>query len=367
MSPEPDWISSRVLDEKRPPRRSSSGFGVPTAIENMEAQLVRRTRIEHLCLLAAMPLALGIGLVLHHYYPLWDGLAVVSLVATVVCFWMYFARERPLTWFRLAAIPLAVLLCWLVSPLLASRTFSTLALAGLSLLVYASWARKPIEFYADLLYSQPMVHPLRRQNRARMVTTPSLWLLAAYLGILLVVPVAVSTTHAILAVCALCLVSILAFCIFERRPLRTLGTMLRLARYVRHHYCAYPDHQLPHAWNPAQSLGQRRLTSSLLVIAISLPLLVGLSYCIPWEPFASHYIPEFPWSLGDPGPRYAYHAYDWIVLPISPVLAGVQPGYWWSLLIGFALLFVLPDALMLSIYFRRLLALNELAGKLDEM
>jgi len=74
--------------------------------------------------------------------------------------------------------------------------------------------------------------------------------------------------------------------------------------------------------------------------------MVGLSYCIPWELFASYFQDGYQWKI--PPGRAPY--YFWLSGPLT-LTTSATGGYRWAFAVGAVLSFLLPYAILFTLYF----------------
>jgi len=183
------------------------------------------------------------------------------------------------------ALPCALLLSLAFGGLLGHRMGASCAL-GLAAFCFLAWlGPAPFRFYRDWLATSPRL--LASPDGLPTVSArPRLLPLAALLLAAVFLP-AWSPCFALAIFLALLTFSLLRPLpvASSRSRLRELTQAIGEARRVVALYEAYGrnPHSVPGAWTSPQSHLRRLLTSRLLVLGTSLPLLIGLSGFFPWD------------------------------------------------------------------------------------
>src|SRR5262249_6934527 len=92
-----------------------------------------------------------------------------------------------------------------------------------------------------------------------------------------------------------------------------------------------------------------------------LTLVVSLSFCCPWELFASWSVPGFTWHVPPAAPE---RAYDWLLFPFLAAASARDFTYLWCLVIAVPLLFFLPTLILFVVFMPALQLLNEVTHRI---
>ena len=327
-------------------------------LSHSERELLEAAQRRQVYLLLAVPVTLGVGHLLSIFslgmvMPI---LTLVSIIAIAMGI-LFFKRWTP--W--LVVLPLwligGVLLSSIASWLFVSRTTTTAVLSAAVIVLFAAQGSMPLAFYREWLLTDPRMDDQARREGSLPRLRPQWLVLLGVLALVIFVPLRHSTSLAIILVIVLS-VGVLAYA-SARHPLGLragLRSLLREGRFMQHLFLAYPDASdtEPGCWKPRWSRTKRKVWSTLFMGSTAMVLVVGLSFCCPWELVASLTSGEAWWQI----PPEAERRHGWLLLPLRPLGEGGSP-YVWVFVVGFVLIFTLPSLVLLAVYAPALLRLRQ--------
>ncbi len=249
---------------------------------------------------------------------------------------------------------LALMLLQFAGFVVVHRTFASIVFGALTLIVFYLHGKKPFVFYRDWLYTNPRLTPETRANPKCIALSPNMPLLAAIVGIVIVVPI-VSPTIALAVVIALCLATL-------RSDLNPLA-FIRKLKTVFGQYLSYgaTSTDAPGVWIPQQTWRQRSAVMWLLSAWLFVTLSVGLSLFAPWD--------VLRWKIkSDYGedvlaPLFG-SAFDW-VFPVLQGLYDAQAAYLWIFPAALGLAIVVPFLVLAAVFRKPLVAAYELHQQIE--
>jgi hypothetical protein len=258
--------------------------------------------------------------------------------------------------------PLFVLAAATVYFVFANRYTGIILLAAICAYCFYRWAKAPIRFAIEKLSTDHVVSTSDQEMWLRSEQEPDWRPLVICLLVVFLIPAYFSTTLGIAV-----LVGYVATQLVKRfRSLRRFGSwrlvvaaILMRAQKVGHDFYAYFPMDAAH-WTPPLSLGRRRLVLGALLATTDLVLLVGLTFFIPWELFASLSVPGFDFPVSAIA-HYPTYDFTWLTVPSQLVqLAEPREVYLASTVIAMPLFVLLPPAVLLLAYFPRLIELENI-------
>ncbi len=327
-------------------------------LSHSERELLEAAQRRQVYLLMAVPVTLGIGYLLSIFslgmvMPILTLLSIVAIAMGVLFF------KRWTLW--LVILPLwligGVLLSSIAAWLFVSRTTTTSVLSVVVILLFAAQGSMPLAFYREWLLTDPRMDDQARRDGSLPRPHPQWLVLLGVLALVLFVPLRHSTSLAIILVIVLSL-GVLAYTSI-RHPLGVRAGFRALVgegRFMQHLFLAYPDASdtEPGCWQPRWSRTRRKVWSTLFMGSTAMVLIVGLSFCCPWELVASLTSGEEWWQI----PPEAERRHGWLTLPFWPLGDGGAP-YVWVFVVGFVLIFTLPSLVLLAVYAPALLRLRQ--------
>lgn len=335
-------------------------------LTNNEGDLLESARMLQLKILLGVPLVVAAGVAIGRV-----SLAVVLPLAAVAALFMFlrsYWKQRTID-FRVLAWPAILAAVRLAAVLLESRLVASAVLAGAVLFLFWRYAAEPLAIYQEWLFTDPKLRGKTRAALAVEPVRPTLWVLVVFLAAAVILPWRHSTTLALVCLILLTVGFLLYFASTGSSSLRqAVGELLLRARQVRLLYLAYPDqaYARPGVWVPNASLTNRRRNYLAITIPLYVTLLVTLSFCCPWEIFASWTLPKFTWSI--PPHQAGEHAYEWILYPFLALANTHSTTFLWSFVVALPMLMLLPPAILFVSYLpslQRLGAISESVRTLD--
>lgn len=363
-------------------RAKTFGYPVPLAPSPIpwEAQLL----IMQLALMVLYPIALGLGRTLYATDALPAaviGSAPLALTIGTAWYvhrlWKIHVRrslpsapeQLPLSYTQLFlatvfGVPLTILLfaafgAWFSRQLIAS---GLLALATGALFYYRG--EFPVRFAQEYLFANPWAGRAARYDRPRDPATPDLTYLATVLTLTVIGPVFLSVAGTILV-----LVLYTGWKLHQSfQTLLAYGDFPQVAIYLLFRakslltaYIYYPDVTAadPQAWPPTETRRGRWFTAFVLAGSLCATLFTGLSFFCPWDFFAWLTVPAY--STADSELPRTIDPFGWLVGPFVCLAAATsKTGMFLAFAIAAVLLFVGPPAILLTMYFPRLVDLEQL-------
>ncbi len=326
-------------------------------LSHSERQLLEAAQRRQVYLLLAVPVTLGVGFLLS-IFSLGMVMPILTLVSIIAIALGTLFFKRWAHW--LVILPLwvigGVLVSSIASWLFVSRTTTTVVLAVAVIVLFALQGSMPLKFYREWLLTDPRMDDRARREGSLPSPRPQWLVLLGVLALVIFVPLRHSTSLAILLVIVLSAGAILYAAAAHPLGVRTgLRALFREGRFMQHLFLAYPDaaETEPGCWKPRWSQARRKVWSTLFMGSIAMVLVVGLSFCCPWEFVASLTSGRGWWQV----PPEAERRHGWILLPLRPLGEGGSP-YVWVFVVGFVLIFTLPSLVLLSVYARAMLRLR---------
>lgn len=302
------------------------------------------SRSLHMKLFVAVPVTLVLGGIVA-----WIGLAAALQIATLGGLGLIgyrFWRGEPISLKNVALFIVGVVAVYLAAAVLTSRLWASIVLAVATFLFFERHGKKPLEFFREYLYADSVFTNEQRRQLADDPLRPSRLMLLLFLAVAVFVPWFHSTSLAILLLCLLCAALVLLNVAREGTPVSTLRLAIRSAAFILTEYLTYPDAaSAARSWSAPERCDSRRSTFTYLWVSLAATLIVALSYCIPWEFFAAHFQPGFQWSVPPTGTLHR----SWLSAPIALAIAA-SGEYRWALGIGAVLSFLLPYAMLFTLY-----------------
>lgn len=264
----------------------------------------------------------------------------------------------------LLGVPLAILAVGAAGYFFARQFVATACWAAVTMLLFHYRGARPVRFAQEYVIASPWISRAERHYRPRGSDRPDLRFLALVLVVTLVGPPLTSLTWTIAGVAALValklLVSVRSLASYGSLPELTVY-LVRRARVLCGAYLNYPNVTAsdPQAWPAPETRDGRYVTAFLLAGSLLATLFTGLSFFCPWDFFAALTIPNYI-SESSPLPR-PHEAYAWMFGPwICLVAAPSKLGMLLAFSIAAALIFTTPPAILLALYFERLVAIEKL-------
>lgn len=309
-----------------------------------EAEFHVSSRSLHVQLFAAVPVTLALGWIVA-----WIGFAVALQLATLgglvfigYCFW----KGEQVSIKSVILFVLGVIGVYLATAILGNRLVAAGILAVVTFIVFERQGRNPLDFFREYLFADSVFTNDQRQALPTELIRPSRVTLLVFLAVIVFVPRLHSTTFAILLICVLCPAILFAHLTKNGSPVEPFRVAVRTARFILSEYLTYPDAPSPaRSWVAPEACQARRKTFIFLWASLAVTLMIGLSYCIPWELFASYSHPGFRWSVPPENPS----GYGWLIAPVATAVSA-SAEYRWALGIGAVLSFVLPYAMLFTLY-----------------
>jgi len=318
-------------------------------MSHSEQELLEAAQRRQVYLLLAVPITLGVGYLLG-IFSLGVVMPILTLLSIItIAVGLLFCKKWRLP---LVVLPLwviaGVLLSSVASWLFVSRTATAAVLSVAAMVLFALQGSMPLAFYREWLLTDPRMDDRVRQEADLPKVRPNWLILLAVLLIVVLVPLRHSISLAILLVLAVCVGFIVYVASKHPSGVRAgLRSIMRDGRFMQHLFLAYPDttNIEPGCWVPRWGQSRRKVWSTLFTGSIAMVLVVGLSFCCPWELVGSLTAGPGWWQV----PPGAEQRHGWLTGPVGPLRSGGAP-YVWVFVIGFVLLFTLPTLVLLATY-----------------
>jgi len=276
-----------------------------------ETKLFHDAQRRHLKIVLLVPLIVAGGLLLGRV-----SLGVALPIATILALaWAAYLYVQRLPIRRsILLLPVILLGTRAFALFLESRLVATVSLAAMAVVLCRLYGDRPLRFYQEWLLTDARLRTETRSAMRLLPLRPNLGLLAGMLALMIIIPWRHSTTLAVLTAVVIPLAFIALLACSSERPLpQALIALFHRAKWMNHLYLAYPDQlsAAPGQWTPDESLATRRRNYLFLTVPLYLTIIVALSFCCPWEIFASWFVPGFEWSIP---PSTGQRAYDWMLL-----------------------------------------------------
>lgn len=206
--------------------------------------------------------------------------------------------------------PLIAILMYAFSSVVDNRLLITAALSAITLVLVFRVASNPLDFYWGWLTAHPRLRCQQREEMMRQnPLQPTLWVPCVALAIAIIVPI-ISTTLAIVAIVAICLV---VCC----RDLEQARWLLKAPRMLGL-YLSYGESNVgtPGVWIPRETIAKRRRHVRVVAALLFFSLGFGLRYYFPTDLIRGPIAEQIALAV----PRYGYlrNAFpgvDWTKLP----------------------------------------------------
>ena len=294
-----------------------------------------------LALMVAMPALVGIGV----FVVAWsiERALLFTLVGTIAVFALALLIGFRVHLLALVLPALAVIVAVVACTVLRSQGVGTFLLSLVTVLVVFRYGPELFEHHHWTNIQDSLAEPQLRKRLNELSTRPSILILLVILSIIASVPLWHTVTFALLI---LLLFSIgLALLSLSRGgiPLENTYDGIRVfwgltAQFLGHQAKFESDRE-------AIDVRRRRRHFAAMWLCISATLCVGLSYCVPYELFASWYEPDFNWQI----PPHDRPPFAWLVSPFS-IARHADSGYLWAIVVGVVLSALLPYFILFLIY-----------------
>lgn len=318
--------------------------------------LFRAAQNRQFLILLAVPLIVVAGILIRRYFPPQASLPIVALAVLIITLWRYLT-QRPIGYFLLAS-PVILVGVHFGSLLLEDRLFTIIVLSTITITFFAFFSADPLRFYQEWLFADPRISPERRQQLKTLELRPSLITLILFLAVIIVIPWLHSVTLAIAALVLYVLGLIFIHSVRTGlKPIAGTKLLFERARSVYRLYLAYPDSndKMPGRWSYRHNLAKRRRLLFAFSSPFFLSVLLGLSFCVPWEIFGAWTIPHFPWKVP---PNTTGGDYDFLLTPFLSA-AQAPPSYYWAFVVALPLMFILPSLLLLACFLPAIIKLEK--------
>ena len=301
-------------------------------------------RSVHVKLFAAVPVTMVLGGIVA-----WIGLAAALQIAALgglalIGYRFWYGQSISLKSVIFFVIGVAGV--YVAAAILWNRLFASGILAVATFIVFERLGKKPLDFFREYLFADSVFTNDQRRVLPTTSIRPSRITLLLFLSVIVFVPWLHSTTFAILLLCLFCPAILLLHAAWNGSPVESFRLASRTARFILTEYLTYPDVASPaRSWAAPETCDTRRNTFTYLWVSLAATLMVGLSYCIPWELFASYFQPGFHWTV----PPTGLVGHSWLIAPLSTAFSA-SGEYRWALGIGAVLSFVLPYVMLFTLY-----------------
>ncbi|BBO34164.1 hypothetical protein [Lacipirellula parvula] len=376
------------------PRDKTGGFPLLYIWPNVP--LLGRAFILHVQVALAIPLVLATSLTLYRSGTL--PIAVIGSfpVTFLICTWNYIRllrlrkrqlespfpphplliqREPDVIWYLIAPtlyVPIGLLVGSILSIWFGNRFVATFIPALISFAAFYKFGGRPIEFYFEHMICQPFMPAEYRHEKPSKDGQPNMLLLGGLLVAIVTLPILISTSVAIAAVAGF-----VGWFLWVRSKRVRDGNDSQIVLYfvvqayrVARTYVDYPTvfesaRSLDDAnqWLPPSTQLVRRCIFFGLIGSLYAALILGLTYYCPWDIFASLFVMPNESALvtGDD----LLHGYSWLFAPFLHIpLASPLAPYLLCFGIAVILFLTLPPAILLAIYYPRLVELERLHQEL---
>lgn len=310
-----------------------------------EAAFYTNSRSLHVKLFLAAPLTIAAG-ALVAYLGLATALQIATLGGLALIGYRFWHGQR-ISIKSVVLFVVGVFGVYVASIVLGHRLLAAGILAAATFILFELWGRRPIDFFREYLIADSVYTTEQQRDLPVQSVGPNRLTLLLILAVIVFVPWLHSTTFAVILLCLLCPAILFFHSTKAVRPAEQFKLAIRTARFIITEYLTYPDVPagIP-TWAPLDPCQSRRRAFTVLWLSLASTMMVGVSYCIPWELFASYFQDGFQWSV--PPERAPY--YSWLIAPFARATSA-SSGYRWAFAVGAVLSFLLPYVVLFTLYF----------------